>query len=78
MLVEANCARSDWSGANLQGADLYGADLSDASLKKTNLFGASLLRAKLDRADLSETIGLTKEQLANVLAWRERNCRRNS
>lgn len=53
--------------ANLVGADLSGADLSGADLRQADLTGATLDGAILNGVDLTSTIGLTSDQLANTI-----------
>lgn len=55
------------ASANLDGASLYHTRLNGASLYYARLNGAFLRGARLNSADLSEAIGLTREQIE--LAW---------
>jgi hypothetical protein len=63
--------KADLIGVHLFGADLKGADLSGADLRAAELSGADLRAAELSMADLSmailtDALGLTCEQLAQV------------
>jgi uncharacterized protein YjbI with pentapeptide repeats len=59
----ASLAQADLRGADLKWADLTGADLNEATLKGANLGGANLDGSDFSNADLTETIGLSPEQL---------------
>jgi uncharacterized protein YjbI with pentapeptide repeats len=73
-------------GTSLKGADLGNAKLRDAVLKDADLSGAVLFDTDLSGADLSESKGLTDEQLKEACADRkptlpggmrvEKRCRR--
>jgi uncharacterized protein YjbI with pentapeptide repeats len=64
MFAEANLQSAELSGADLQDAILAGANLQKAHLYSAKLRGAYLGEADLKGVDLSETIGLTQEQLS--------------
>jgi uncharacterized protein YjbI with pentapeptide repeats len=77
-LSKASLRYANLSGARLEGADLRGADLSHTWLNWTWLVGANLEGANLTNAvfvgtqiqstDLSQTVGLTAEQVARACA----------
>jgi uncharacterized protein YjbI with pentapeptide repeats len=60
----ANLRTANLEEADLSEADLSEADLSGADLSKANLIGAYLSGANLSGAEMSETVGLTDEQIA--------------
>jgi uncharacterized protein YjbI with pentapeptide repeats len=62
-LIGANLQRADLSDSILINADLSGAALQSAYMKGANLYGANLTNAGLEGADLSQTLGLTYNQL---------------
>ncbi len=71
-LARANLARANLTIAKLSGADLTetnlnGADLSGADLSGADLSGADLGGAYLRGANLTDAIGLVKEQLARAI-----------
>jgi uncharacterized protein YjbI with pentapeptide repeats len=64
---------ADLSGATLQetdlsGADLTGANLADADLRSADLTGSVLVSAILDGASLEGAIGLSDQDLQEILA----------
>jgi uncharacterized protein YjbI with pentapeptide repeats len=75
-LSKASLRYANLSGARLEGADLRGADLSNAWLNWAWLVGANMEGANLTNAifvgtqiqntDLSNTVGLTAEQVARA------------
>lgn len=70
-LGEANFSGANLTGAFLTGADLDGANLTGANLRSVVLIGANLIRADLSGADLSstnlsDTKGVTDEQLSKA------------
>jgi uncharacterized protein YjbI with pentapeptide repeats len=75
-LVNANLKKAEMERAVLRGADLTRASLSDAYLRLADLRGASIDRVDFHRAilrntdfrgvDLTSTVGLTQDQLADA------------
>lgn len=70
-LFAADLARADFTGAalsgvNLQEASLEGARLAGARLDGADFRGALLTGTHLEGADLSQCVGLTREQLASA------------
>jgi len=73
LLAGAKLARTDLTGASLRGTVFQGADLRDSDLSEADLSGADLTGARVGGANftnvnvggaiLSETPGLTQEQL---------------
>ena len=57
-------AGADLTGADLRYAVLRGADLSGSALSRADLSEADLAGANLTGVDLSQTRGLTRQQLA--------------
>ncbi|MFD5989683.1 pentapeptide repeat-containing protein [Streptomyces cyaneofuscatus] len=49
--------------ADLAGAVLNGADLTYAVLNSADRTGASMIGTRLDHTDLTQTVGLTEEQI---------------
>lgn len=62
----ARLDRADLSGAFLSGANLNESTLTGSILASADLSGASLLRARLQGVDLTQTKGLTWEQLSKA------------
>jgi Pentapeptide repeats (8 copies) len=62
-LTVAELQAANLGGADLQSADLLKADLQGALLSKANLKWAKVDGANFQGVDLSETVGLTQEQL---------------
>jgi uncharacterized protein YjbI with pentapeptide repeats len=58
--------RTNLNGVNLQNADLSAADCSNATFRGANFTNANLRGTVLKGADLTDVIGLTKEQLAQA------------
>lgn len=77
-LSKASLRYANLSGARLEGADLRGADLSHAwlnwtwlvgaNLEGTNLTNAVFVGTQIQSTDLSQTVGLTAEQVARACA----------
>jgi uncharacterized protein YjbI with pentapeptide repeats len=59
--------RTNLDGANLTNADLSEADCTNASFRGVNFTGALLNRTVLKGADLTDAIGLTREQLSKAI-----------
>ncbi len=73
ILINANLDGADLHRGNLEGADLTGAqleraDLSSAHLQRAIVYVANLEDADLDMADLTDTIGLSWDQLKSARA----------
>lgn len=68
-LGEALLAEAKLCGAKLCRADCREADLADADLTGADVTGARFLDADLRRAKLSQTIGLTQEQLYSTVSY---------
>jgi uncharacterized protein YjbI with pentapeptide repeats len=62
-LKDANLQQAILSDANLQQATLSDANLSGAILRRAKLSGVTLKGAVLDEANLSDAVGVTKEEL---------------
>jgi len=63
-LVGASLRGADLRGVSLRGAYLIGADLCEADLRSADLLGADLRGADLAGADLTDSIFLTRPQIA--------------
>lgn len=63
-LVGASLRGADLRGVSLRGAYLIGADLRGADLRSADLLGADLRGADLAGADLTDSIFLTRPQIA--------------
>ncbi len=59
--------RTNLNGVNLQGADLSQADCTNASFRGANFRDANLAGTILRGADLTDAVGLTREQLKSAI-----------
>ncbi|MGY0022136.1 pentapeptide repeat-containing protein [Streptomyces sp. YJ-C3] len=72
-LPYADLTGADLTGAELKGANLFHADLTTVRLIRADLKHATLTMADLEKTDLTETEGLTAEQIHQAKVYTSTN-----